>query len=133
MSRHSFDPVIATQVGLNAAFIYQIPSIPASEGRMPETIGYASLFQDQVGSGGAFDETNLRRQMERAAANPSPPWRQGKRGERPASARRNPHYRRLIPPPNWKATRFGMHISDTASPLVGHWYIRSISVTMALS
>ncbi len=48
-------------------FNTSIPSIPASEGRMPEIIGFAAVFQDQVSTGGAFDEENLRRQMERAA------------------------------------------------------------------
>ena len=59
-------------------FNTSIPSIPASVGRMPEIVGHAAVFQDQISSGGAFEEENLRRQLERAAANPSPPWRQGK-------------------------------------------------------
>lgn len=59
-------------------FNTSIPSIPSSEGRMPEIVGHAAVFQDQISTGGAFEEENLRRQMKRAAANLSPPWRQGK-------------------------------------------------------
>lgn len=59
-------------------FNTSIPSIPASNGQMPEIIGYAAVFQDQVSAGGAFNEENVRRQVERAASNPAPPWRQGK-------------------------------------------------------
>lgn len=63
-------------------FNTSIPSIPASEGRMPEITGYAAVFQDQRSAGGAFEEENLRRQMDRAAADLSPPWRQGKQRKR---------------------------------------------------
>lgn len=59
-------------------FNTSIPSIPASEGRMPEIVGHAAVFQDQMSTGGAFEEENLRRKMECAAANPSPPWRKWK-------------------------------------------------------
>lgn len=69
-------------------FNTSIPSIPASEGRMPEIVGYAAVFQDQLSAGGAFKEENLRRQMERAAADPSPPWRQGK--QRKKTGKRDP-------------------------------------------
>ncbi|MBU3032145.1 GIY-YIG nuclease family protein [Paracoccus marinaquae] len=79
-------------------FNASIPSIPASEGRMPETIGYASVFQDQVSSGGAFDEANLRRQMERAAANPAPPWRQGKKRRKTGKREPKPTLPPLDPP-----------------------------------
>ncbi|MGR3533987.1 MAG: hypothetical protein ACU0GE_16680 [Pseudooceanicola nanhaiensis] len=59
-------------------FNTSIPSVAASKGRMPEIVGFASVFQDQLSTGGAFEERNLRRQMERAATNPAPPWWQGK-------------------------------------------------------
>ncbi len=59
-------------------FNTSIPSIPSSEGRMPEIVGHAAVFQNQISSGGAFEEENLRRQIERAAEDQSPPWRQGK-------------------------------------------------------
>jgi hypothetical protein len=69
-------------------FNTSIPSIPASVGRLPVIAGHAAVFQDQISAGGAFKEENLRRQMERAAANPTPPWRQGK--QRKKTGRRDP-------------------------------------------
>lgn len=55
-----------------------IPSIPASQGRLPEIVGFAPVFADQIDDGGAFNPQNLQRQMEAAKADPSPPWRKGK-------------------------------------------------------
>lgn len=78
-------------------FNTSIPSIPASEGRMPEIVGHTAVFQDQVGTGGAFDEENLRRQMERAAANPSPPWRQGKQRRKTGKREPKPRLRPFDP------------------------------------
>ena len=79
-------------------FNTSIPSIPASEGRMPEIIGYAAVFQDQISSGGAFDEGNLRRQMGSAAENPSPPWRQGKQRRKTGKREPKPELPPLDPP-----------------------------------
>lgn len=59
-------------------FNTSIPSIPASLGRMPEIVGYASVFADQYDDGGAFNPQNMQTQMKLAAIDPSPPWRQGK-------------------------------------------------------
>ena len=56
-------------------FNTSIPSIPKSQGRMPEVIGVAAVFQDQDGPCGAFDPENLKRQMENAQTNPNPPWK----------------------------------------------------------
>lgn len=75
-------------------FNTSIPSIPSSEGRLPEIIGYAAVFQDQISAGGAFERENLLRQIERAATNPSPPWRQGK--QRKKTGKREP--RPELPP-----------------------------------
>lgn len=52
-----------------------IPSISKSEGRMPDIIGHAAVFQNQIGSGGAFDDDSLQRQMERARTDAAPSWR----------------------------------------------------------
>lgn len=60
-------------------FNTSIPSIPKSQGRMPEVIGIAAVFQDQDGPCGAFAPENLIRQMENAKANPNPPWKRKKR------------------------------------------------------
>lgn len=79
-------------------FNTSIPSIPASEGRMPEIIGYAAVFQDQFDAGGAFDEANLRRQMERAASNPAPPWREGKQRRKTGKRKPKPEPVPLDPP-----------------------------------
>lgn len=59
-------------------FNTSIPSIPKSEGRLPDIVGVAAVFQNQSSTGGAFEAENLRKQMERAQTNPNPPWRQGK-------------------------------------------------------
>ena len=56
-------------------FNTSIPSVPKSQGRMPEILGVAAVFQDQDGPCGAFDPENLKRQMEKAQANPNPPWK----------------------------------------------------------
>lgn len=79
-------------------FNTSIPSIPASQGRMPEIVAYAAVFQDQSGPGGAFDNANLRRQMERAAANPAPPWRQGKQRKKTGKQAPEPEFPPLEPP-----------------------------------
>lgn len=79
-------------------FNTSIPSIPASEGRMPELIGYAAVFQDQSSAGGAFDVANLRQQMERAAENPAPPWRQGKQRRKTGMREPKPDLPPLDPP-----------------------------------
>lgn len=69
-------------------FNTSIPSIPSSQGRMPEIVGYAAVFQNQATTGGAFAKENLHHQIARAAADPSPPWRQGK--QRPKTGPRGP-------------------------------------------
>jgi hypothetical protein len=79
-------------------FNTSIPSIPASEGRMPEIVGHAAVFQNQISTRGAFEEENLRRQMERAAANPSPPWRQGKQRKKTGKREPKPELRPFAPP-----------------------------------
>jgi len=56
-------------------FNTSIPSVPKSQGQMPEMIGVAAVFKDQDGPCGAFDPENLKRQMENAQANPNPPWK----------------------------------------------------------
>ena len=56
-------------------FNTSIPSVPNSQGRMPEVIGIAAIFQDQDGHGGAFGAANLKRQMENAQNDPTPPWK----------------------------------------------------------
>ena len=71
-------------------FNTSIPSISASEGRMPEIIGYSAVFQDQLSAGGAFDDDNLQRQMERANKNLAPPWRQGKQRRKIGKREPNP-------------------------------------------
>ena len=79
-------------------FNTSIPSIPASEGRMPEIVCHAAVFQDQVSTGGAFEEENLRRQMERAAGNPFPPWRQGKQRKKTGKREPKPELPPFDPP-----------------------------------
>lgn len=79
-------------------FNTSIPSIPASEKRMPEIVCYAAVFQDQLSAGGAFEEENIRRQMERAAANPSPPWRQGKQRKKTGKREPKPELPSFDPP-----------------------------------
>lgn len=83
-------------------FNTSIPSVPQSEGRMPDIIGYASVFQDQLGPGGAFDPINLRQQMERAKVDPSPPWRQGK--QRKKTGKREPPPELPAMPPSVQLT-----------------------------
>lgn len=71
-------------------FNKSIPSIYKSEGRMPEVVGIAAVFQDQDGSCAAFAPENLTRQMEIAEANPTPPWKAKKRCKK--TAKRVPKY-----------------------------------------
>ena len=71
---------------------------PSSEGRMPEIAGHAAVFQDQISTGGAFEDENLRRQMKRAAGNPSPPWRQGKQRKKIGKRESKPVLRPFDPP-----------------------------------
>lgn len=57
-------------------FNTSIPNIAKSQGRMPEVIGIASVFQDQEPKNCAtFTPENLLQQMEIAAKNPNPPWK----------------------------------------------------------
>ena len=79
-------------------FNTSIPSIPSSQGRMPDIIGHARVFQDQLSSGGAFDRVNLQRQMERAVADPAPPWRQGKQRKKTGKRAPNPEPIAFDPP-----------------------------------
>ncbi len=89
-------------------FNTSIPSIPASEGRMPELIGFAAVFQDQVGTGGAFDTENFGRQIERAAANLSPPWRLAK--QRMKTGKREP--KPVLPPMDPPAQLTGDDVTE---------------------
>lgn len=89
-------------------FNTSIPSIPASKGRLPEIVGHAAVFQDQVSTGGAFEEDNLRRQIDRAAADPSPPWRQGK--QRKKTGKREP--KPVLPPLEPPAQLIGDELRD---------------------
>lgn len=79
-------------------FNTSIPSIAASEGRMPEIVGCAAVFQDQFGAGNAFEEANLRLQMARAAENPAPPWQQGQRRRKTGKREPKPELPPLDPP-----------------------------------
>lgn len=79
-------------------FNTSIPSIPKSEGRMPEAIGAASVFQNQIDSGGAFDPVNLERQMERARGNLAPPWRQGKQRKKTGKREKRPDPKAITEP-----------------------------------
>ena len=56
-------------------FNTSIPNVPKSQGRMPDVIGVAAVFQDQDGPCGAFDTENLKRQTEKARVNLNPSWR----------------------------------------------------------
>ncbi len=56
-------------------FNTSIPSVPKSQGRMPDVVGVAAVFQDQDGPCGAFDPENLKRQTEKARLNLNPSWR----------------------------------------------------------
>lgn len=71
-------------------FNTSIPSIPKSQGRMPEIIGVASVFQDQTDTGRAFEPENLSRQQTMAASNPSPPWRQGTQWKKTGKREKEP-------------------------------------------
>jgi hypothetical protein len=64
-------------------FNTSIPSIPKSEGRLPDVMGSAAVFHDQHGQCGAFSLENLSRQTAFAIENPSPPWAR-KRTRRPS-------------------------------------------------
>jgi len=78
-SRDEMDERESTAIRAYAPrFNTSIPSIPKSEGRMPEIRGVAAVFQDQNDTCGAFQAENLRQQLERAKSMSAPPWRQGK-------------------------------------------------------
>lgn len=51
-----------------------IPSLEKSRGRLPEIVATGAIFKDQDGPCGAFRPESLQLQIERALANPSPPW-----------------------------------------------------------
>ncbi|MGO7873947.1 hypothetical protein AB9F42_31990 [Rhizobium leguminosarum] len=55
-------------------FNTSIPSLEKSRGRLPEIVATGAIFKDQNGPCGAFRPENLQLQIERALANPSPPW-----------------------------------------------------------
>ncbi|CDZ32720.1 Hypothetical protein NGAL_HAMBI1146_00030 [Neorhizobium galegae bv. officinalis] len=55
-------------------FNTSIPSLGKSLGRLPEIAAVGAIFKDQDGPCGAFRPESLQRQIERALANPSPPW-----------------------------------------------------------
>lgn len=69
-------------------FNTSIPSLGKSQGRMPDMVGTATVFQDQAESGGAFEPQNLKRQMEFAEANPNPPWKTKKRRKKTENRKR---------------------------------------------
>ena len=81
-------------------FNKSIPSVAKSHFRMPKVVGIAAIFQDQDGPCGAFDPENLKRQMELAEANPSPPWRTTKR-RRKTTRRELQHIEVPITPFKW--------------------------------
>jgi len=58
-------------------FNTSIPSIPKSQGRLPETLGVAPLLHDQHDSGSAFEPAAQPAQAAREAKKPSPPLRRG--------------------------------------------------------
>ena len=65
-------------------FNTSIPSVAKSEGRLPQITAMAPVFQLPDRPCGACNPQNLKQQMERAAADPSPPWRR-KRTRRPSA------------------------------------------------
>jgi hypothetical protein len=79
-------------------FNTSIPSMRQSKGRLPELAGYAAIFQNQSNLGSPFDPINMQCQMERAAANNSPPWRQGKQRKKTGKREVKPDFTPLSPP-----------------------------------
>lgn len=55
-------------------FNTSIPSVAKSQGQMPEIVASATVFQKPDRLCRAFLPDNLKQQMERAAAEPNPPW-----------------------------------------------------------
>lgn len=55
-------------------FNTSIKSLAKSQGRMPDVIATGVIFKNQGEPCGAFEPENLQRQIERALADPSPPW-----------------------------------------------------------
>ncbi|MEO1140258.1 MAG: hypothetical protein AAFW87_12460 [Pseudomonadota bacterium] len=92
-SRDEMDERESTAIRAYAPrFNTSIPSIPKSEGRMPEIVGVAAVFQDQSDTCGAFQPDNLRQQMEKARVMSDLPWRQGKQRKKsgkPAQPRKS--------------------------------------------
>ena len=83
-------------------FNTSIPSIDKSQGRMPEVVAVAEVFQDQAGTCAAFATENLTCQMENAEANPYPPWKsktkRRKKTETPATKSMSNQSRRFNSP-----------------------------------
>ncbi len=72
-------------------FNTSIPSVPLSEGRMPEVTTMAPVFKDQEQTCAAFEPENLLRQSAVAQSNPSPPWKRKRtRRKTHSQARRTP-------------------------------------------
>lgn len=109
-------------------FNTSIPSIPVSQGLMPDIIGYAAILQDQVSTGGAFEDVNLHRQMERATANPSPPWRLGKQRKKTGIRIPKPELLPIDPPAQLTGMNLERPGSASARRVLALWCIQSISV-----
>lgn len=90
-------------------FNTSIPSVGKSQGRMPEVVAIAPVFQNQDGPGDAFSLANLQRQMELAEANSNPPWKERKR--RRKAVKREPQYTEIL------ATPFELSDEDAADLL----------------
>lgn len=80
-------------------FNTSIPSIAKSLGRLPEIVASGAVFKDQDGPCGAFDPASLGEQMERALANPAPPW--ARKRTRAKSPPREPRFIAPAMPIEW--------------------------------
>lgn len=86
--RDDLDEIESTAIRAFAPhFNTSIPSVSKSQGRMPQIAASATVFQVPDRLCRAFQPESLKQQMERAAADPSPPWarkRTRRKTERPA-------------------------------------------------
>jgi hypothetical protein len=64
-------------------FNTSIPSVAKSQGKMPEIVATATVFQTPDSPCAAFHPDNMRQQMDRAAVDPDPPWRRKKPRRKP--------------------------------------------------
>jgi len=59
-------------------FNTSIPSLTKSLGRMPVIAGVAQVFANQASTSTAFTPESVKRQIEEASTNSTPPWKKGK-------------------------------------------------------